>query len=53
MNAYNQGKEAALKGDKETDNPHDPKGHAYDDWLEGFYHEEVMEKTHKGRHEWQ
>jgi len=53
MNPYKEGKDAAMHGSKETDNPHKEGTVEHEDWLNGFYFEEVMEKTHKGRHEWQ
>jgi len=53
MNAYRQGKEAALSGAKESDCPHKEGTRDYEEWIGGFYYEEVMEKTHKGRKEWQ
>jgi len=53
MNAYREGKDACFHGDKEEDNPYEEGTEASEHWLEGFFHEEVIEKTHKGRQEWQ
>lgn len=53
MNAYRQGLDAALHGCKETDNPYEEGTQNYEEWLNGFYYEEPIEKTHKGGHEWQ
>ena len=53
MNAYRSGKDAAFHGGKEEDNPFTEGTWEYEDWLNGFYYEEVMEKTHKGKEEWQ
>ena len=53
MNSYKQGRDTAMSGGKDTDNPHKEGTWDYDSWLDGFYYEEVMEKTHKGRREWQ
>jgi len=53
MNAYRRGKDAGMHGLHESDNPYEPGTRDYEDWLEGFYYEEVMEKTRRGRVEWQ
>jgi len=53
MNAYRQGKDAAMHGEREDSNPYDEGTADHEEWLDGFYYLEAMEKTRKGRHEWQ
>jgi len=53
MNAYREGKDAAMHGVREEDNPYEEGTDDYEQWLEGYYFDEAVEKIHKGKPEWQ